>query len=55
VYCRDQAIEDGLMVRQTGDAMIMAPPFVTTPAEIDTLIDKLSKALDKTAAHYGKA
>ena len=55
VYCRDRAIEDGLMVRQTGDAMIMAPPFVTTPAEIDTLIDKLSKALDKTAAHYGKA
>jgi putrescine aminotransferase len=40
------------MVRQTGDAMIMAPPFVTTPAEIDTLFEKLSVALDKTASHY---
>lgn len=55
VYCRDQAISDGLMVRQTGDAMIMAPPFVTTLAEVDTLVDKLAKALDKTASHYGIA
>jgi putrescine aminotransferase len=55
VYCRDRAIEDGLMVRQTGDAMIMAPPFVTTPAEIDTLFEKLTTALDKTAGHYGVA
>jgi putrescine aminotransferase len=55
VYCRDRAIEDGLMVRQTGDAMIMAPPFVTTPAEIDTLFEKLTAALDKTAGHYNVA
>jgi len=41
------------MVRQTGDAMIMSPPFVTTLEEIDTLIEKLVIALDKTAAHYG--
>lgn len=54
VYCRDQAIADGLMVRQTGDAMIMAPPFVTERHEIDNLINKLASALDKTAAHYGK-
>jgi adenosylmethionine-8-amino-7-oxononanoate aminotransferase len=32
--------------------MIMAPPFVTTPAEIDTLFEKLTAALDKTAGHY---
>jgi len=41
------------MVRQTGDAMIMAPPFVTTPEELDTLINKLASALDKTAQHFG--
>jgi putrescine aminotransferase len=52
VFCRDQAIGDGLMVRQTGDAMIMSPPFVTTLEEIDTLVEKLVIALDKTAAHY---
>lgn len=53
VYCRDTAITDGLMVRQTGDAMIMAPPFVTTREEITALTTKLAGALDRTAAHYG--
>ena len=53
VYCRDRAVSDGLMIRQTGDAMIMAPPFVTTPAEIDNLVSKLAVALDRTAEHYG--
>jgi hypothetical protein len=28
---------------------------VTTPAEIDTLFEKLATALDKTAGHYGVA
>ena len=55
VFCRDSAIADGLMVRQTGDAMIMSPPYVTELAEVDTLINKLAAALDKTAAHYGVA
>ena len=41
------------MVRQTGDAMIMAPPFVTERAEIDFLVDQLAVALDRTAQHYG--
>ena len=41
------------MVRQTGDAMIMAPPFVTERSEIDFLVDQLAIALDKTAQYYG--
>ena len=53
VYCRDRANSNGLMVRQTGDAMIMAPPLVSQRAEIDTLVEKLLQALDETAAHYG--
>ena len=53
VFCRDTAITQGLMVRQTGDAMIMAPPFVTERSEIDFLVDQLAIALDKTAEHYG--
>jgi putrescine aminotransferase len=52
VFCRDTAITLGLMVRQTGDAMIMAPPFVTEQSEIDFLVDQLAIALDKTAQHY---
>lgn len=55
VYCRDQAISDHLMVRQTGDAMIMAPPFVSSNEEIDNLVSKLAAALDKTATYFGVA
>lgn len=52
VYTRDRAIENGLMLRQTGDAMIMSPPFVTSTEEVDALVSKLTSALDKTAAFY---
>ena len=52
VYTRDRAIENGLMVRQTGDAMIMSPPFVTSTEEVDALVSKLTSALDRTAAFY---
>jgi putrescine aminotransferase len=55
VFCRDTANAGGLMVRQTGDAMIMAPPLICTTAEIDILIEKLGQALDQTASHYGVA
>ncbi|NCF18370.1 MAG: aminotransferase class III-fold pyridoxal phosphate-dependent enzyme [Haliea sp.] len=53
VFCRNTANAGGLMVRQTGDAMIMAPPLVCNTQEIDSLVDMLGEALDKTAAHYG--
>ena len=52
MYTRDKAIENGLMVRQTGDAMIMSPPFVTSTEEVDALVSKLTLALDETAAFY---
>ncbi len=55
VFCRNTANENGLMVRQTGDAMIMAPPLICEHEHIDTLVTKLTQALDATAAHYGIA
>mgnify|MGYP001822607698 FL=1 len=53
VFCRNSANAAGLMVRQTGNAMIMAPPLVSTIDEIDSLVDMLGEALDTTASHYG--
>jgi len=53
VFCRNTANEAGLMVRQTGDAMIIAPPLVCNTDEIDSLVDMLGEALDTTASHYG--
>jgi len=53
VFCRNTANEIGLMVRQTGNAMIMAPPLICDKSEIDFLVDTLGQALDRTAEHYG--
>ncbi len=53
VYCRNQANAAGLMVRQTGDAMITAPPLICNRSEIDNLVAMLGTALDQTAQHYG--
>jgi putrescine---pyruvate transaminase len=55
VYCRNTANAAGVMVRQTGDAMITAPPLVCNTREIDFLVDKLHQALDTTADYYGIA
>jgi len=52
VYCRNQAVAAGLMVRQTGDAMIIAPPLICARREIDKLVTLLARALDETASHY---
>ncbi len=53
VFCRNTAVSNGLMVRQTGDAMITAPPLVCSTEQIDFLLEVLGRALDETAAHYG--
>jgi putrescine aminotransferase len=53
VFCRNHAVANGLMIRQTGDAMIIAPPLICSTGEIDTLVDRFIAALDATAAHYG--
>jgi putrescine aminotransferase len=52
-FCRDAAVANGLMVRATDDAMIMAPPLICSIEEIDILADMFTEALDATAAHYG--
>jgi putrescine aminotransferase len=43
------------MVRQTGDAMITAPPLICSRQEVDDLVNMLAKALDQTAEHFSVA
>jgi putrescine aminotransferase len=47
--CRDLCIEQGLVMRHVRDSMIVAPPLVITPNQIDELVDKAWLALDETA------
>ncbi|MCB1493113.1 MAG: aspartate aminotransferase family protein [Rhodobiaceae bacterium] len=48
--CRDISFGNGLVMRAVGDAMIIAPPLVITPDEIDQLAALAKKTLDDTYA-----
>jgi putrescine aminotransferase len=52
--CRDYALAEGLILRATGDTMMVSPPLVITPNEIDELITKARHALDQTLAQLLK-
>jgi len=53
VYCRDVAIENGVIIRAVDNALISAPPIICNKQEIDILVDTLILALDTTAKKYG--
>ncbi len=48
--CRDAAYRAGLILRATGDCMLVAPPFVLSEAEADIIVDRTRAALDETLA-----
>jgi beta-alanine--pyruvate transaminase len=41
----ERAIGDGMLFRFTGDTIAMAPPFISTQAEIEAMIEKLRSAI----------
>jgi putrescine aminotransferase len=53
--CRDFCFNNGLVMRATGDTMIIAPPLTITTAQIDELIELARKCLDMTAKELGVA
>ena len=46
VAVRDHAIANGMMLRATGDTMILSPPLIWTRETIDLAIERIAKALD---------
>jgi putrescine aminotransferase len=46
VVIRDHAIANGLMLRATGDTMILSPPLIWTRETIDDACAIIAKALD---------
>lgn len=44
------ALDEGLICRPIGNAVVFAPPLILTVSEADELVDKLSKALDTVTA-----
>ena len=52
--CRTLGFEEGVIIRSTLGRMIMAPALVATRAELDELVEKTRKALDRTAQELGR-
>jgi beta-alanine--pyruvate transaminase len=42
-------LKKGFYVRYGGDTIQLAPPFITTPAQIDSLINALGETINETA------
>jgi putrescine aminotransferase len=54
VVVRDHAIARGLMMRATGDTMILSPPIMWTRDTVDLAGERIVSALDLALADLGK-
>ncbi|MEM1005609.1 MAG: aspartate aminotransferase family protein [Pseudomonadota bacterium] len=45
--CRDRCFGNNLIMRHVGDRMIISPPLVMTPADIDEMFIRIHKSLDE--------
>ena len=43
----ESCIENGILVRITGDTIAMGPPFVATPSEVESFLETFGKVLKK--------
>jgi putrescine aminotransferase len=55
ILVRDHAVANGLMMRATGDTMILSPPLIWTRETIDMACDRIVTALDLTLADLPRA
>ncbi|WP_155753196.1 aminotransferase class III-fold pyridoxal phosphate-dependent enzyme, partial [Burkholderia territorii] len=53
--CRDFCFNGNLIMRATGDRMLLSPPLVIGEAEVDEIVDKAKRAFDATAERVGRA
>jgi len=53
MICRNHCFEHNIIMRATGDAMLLSPPLVITKEELDELLDKALMCLDLTAKDIG--
>lgn len=52
--CRERCFANNLVMRHVGDRMIISPPLVIQPEEIDIFMDRARRALDETHAEAKK-
>ncbi|MCL4149959.1 UNVERIFIED_CONTAM: hypothetical protein GTU68_008426 [Idotea baltica] len=54
LICRERCFANNLVMRHVGDRMVMSPPLVITKDEIDTMINRATRALDECYAEIKK-
>ncbi|MGB4811279.1 MAG: aspartate aminotransferase family protein [Methylophilaceae bacterium] len=54
MICRGHCFANGLIMRAVGDRMIIAPPLITTKAQIDEMMGLIHVCLDATLADLKK-
>lgn len=54
LICRERCFANNLIMRHVGDRMIISPPLVIQPDEIDTLVSRATRALDECYAELKK-
>jgi len=47
---RDACIRNGVVSRAIGDTMVLAPPLVTEPEDLDRMVTRLTKSIDEVHA-----
>ena len=52
--CREHCIAEGLVMRAVRDVMVLAPPLIISEAEIDQIVLRAGRALERTAADLGR-
>jgi putrescine aminotransferase len=51
--CRDHCLAAGLVMRPVRDTMVLSPPLIISEAEIDQIVQRAGRALERTAADLG--
>ena len=46
----ERGLDEGLLLRFSGDIIAVAPPFISTPAEIEQMVDAIRRSLRAVAA-----
>ncbi|MFC2967198.1 aspartate aminotransferase family protein [Acidimangrovimonas pyrenivorans] len=48
LICRERCFANNLVMRHVGDRMIIAPPLIMQPSDIDVMIERAVRSLDET-------
>ncbi|WP_170783105.1 aspartate aminotransferase family protein [Ruegeria lacuscaerulensis] len=54
LICRERCFANNLIMRHVGDRMIISPPLIVTPADIDEMFLRIHKSLDEAHAEITK-